>query len=279
MEEEDFSLGNYTVEQVWRYRRLEGSGPGVKAGEVSLQNWNGPGNDYREGYVFAGVSSLNKSNWQGGLNSSTLREAEARSLRFHEWFREQAGLPLQATGRYFGSCNGCSRLPYIRDGRRSVGYKNFTLKGSDVAGAFVPQEKLTGTVFEDRLGLGFYNMDLHSLKHCSYPPFAQSQPLPFFLPARAFSNNQVANLIVAGRAMAQEFEASMATRTHATELASGVASMLLATYMSGAGQRSVWQLLDCAQCVAELQEVVRRVMPLEWTINGRLYPSQDSSLS
>jgi len=28
-----------------------GSGVSIKPGEVSLQNWNGPGNDYRDGYL------------------------------------------------------------------------------------------------------------------------------------------------------------------------------------------------------------------------------------
>jgi hypothetical protein len=54
--DDDFSLGTYTTEQVWRYRRLMGSGPNIKPGEVSLQNWNGPGNDYRDGYIFETVS-------------------------------------------------------------------------------------------------------------------------------------------------------------------------------------------------------------------------------
>ena len=66
------------------------------------------------------------------------------------------------------SCNGLSRIPYIRDGRRSVGYKNFTIKGTDVTGTFVQNKTLTSTVFQDRISLGFYNMDLHGIKGCTY---------------------------------------------------------------------------------------------------------------
>ena len=149
-------------------------------------------------------------------------------------------MPLEKTGNYFNSCNGCSRIPYIRDGRRSLGYKGFVLKGSDVTGTFVPNETLTATVFRDRISLGFYNMDLHGIKGCQYDYYPTNFPLPFFLPARAFTNDQVSNLIVAGRAMAQEFDTSMATRTHSTELSSGVASVLMATYMVGKGMRSTW---------------------------------------
>ena len=54
------------------YRRLVGSGIGIKAGEISFQNWDGPGNDYRAGYLFGDAKST-LSNWKGGLNFSTLR--------------------------------------------------------------------------------------------------------------------------------------------------------------------------------------------------------------
>lgn len=46
-------------------------------------------------------------------------------------------------------------------------------------------------------------MDLHSINDCKYEAFAQNYPLPFFLPLRAFSNQDIDNLIVTGRAMAQ----------------------------------------------------------------------------
>ena len=49
--------------------------------------------------------------------------------------------------------------------------------------------------------------------------------------------------------MAQEFDASMATRTHSTELSSGVAGMFMATYMRGERMSTVWQLLDCPLCI------------------------------
>lgn len=105
-------------------------------------------------------------------------------------------------------------------------------------------------------------MDLHSIDGCSYDPFGQKIPLPFFLPARAFTNNRIKNLVVVGRAMAQEFNASMATRTHSTEFSSGVGGMLMATYMSGLKMNSSWDLLECGQCIVELQNIIRRVMPL-----------------
>jgi hypothetical protein len=37
-----------------------------------LQNWNGPGNDYRDGYLF--IDAKNTTwDWKGGLNSTSLK--------------------------------------------------------------------------------------------------------------------------------------------------------------------------------------------------------------
>ena len=70
--EDDFSLAGYTAEQVWRYRRLVGKGLGIKANEISLQNWNGPGNDYKGGYLFIDAKNTTYD-WKGGLNFTTLK--------------------------------------------------------------------------------------------------------------------------------------------------------------------------------------------------------------
>lgn len=86
-DEDDFSLGNFSIDQVWRYRRLMGKGLGPKPGEVTLQNWNGPGNDYRKGYLFVSPDELNTNDWKGGLNFTTVKEAESVAIRFHDWFK------------------------------------------------------------------------------------------------------------------------------------------------------------------------------------------------
>lgn len=62
----------------------------------------------------------------------------------------------------------------MRDGRRSVGYKNFMIQQGDVTGKFIPNVKLISTPFADRLALGFYNMDIHSIKNCQYDSYPQN---------------------------------------------------------------------------------------------------------
>jgi len=49
-----------------------GKGLGIKQNEISLQNWNGPGNDYKGGYLFIDAKNTTY-NWKGGLNSTTLK--------------------------------------------------------------------------------------------------------------------------------------------------------------------------------------------------------------
>ena len=151
------------------------------------------------------------------------------------------------------TCSGTSRLPYIRDGRRSVGFQNFIMQEIDVTGIYTIGNSLTATPFGDRVSIGMYNMDLHSIKGCIYPPFAQSTPLPFFIPLRAFSNKDISNLIATGRSISQKFFVSSATRTHATELAMGSASMMVAIHMMNNKIPSLWSLINCPACIRQLQ--------------------------
>lgn len=77
------------------------------------------------------------------------------------------------------------------------------MKNSDVTGTYTVGGPLTATVFPDRVSIGMYNMDLHSINNCTYDYYPYNTPLPFFLPLRAFSNQDIDNLIVTGRSMAQ----------------------------------------------------------------------------
>jgi len=47
----------------------------------------------------------------------------------------------------FGTCHGLSKVPYIRDTRRSIGIDGFVLNVKDIAGKFVYPTKMTGTPF------------------------------------------------------------------------------------------------------------------------------------
>ena len=102
-----------------------------------------------------------------------------------------------------------------------------------------------------------YNMDLHPIKGCSYDEFPSKIPLPFYIPLRALSNKDISNMLTIGRAMAQNFSVSSATRTPPTEIASGASSMLVANYMMTHNITSVWKLLNCQLCIEELKSYIR----------------------
>ncbi len=61
-----------------------------------------------------------------------------------------------------------------------------------------------GTPFSDRVAIGAYNSDIHSLKGCNYSSYIYSgyQSLPYFIPFRALTNKDFDNLIVSGKNMA-----------------------------------------------------------------------------
>lgn len=149
----------------------------------------------------------------------------------------------------FKTCSGTSQLPYIRDGRRSIGYRNFILKQNDVSGIYEEGGNLTAPIFVDRISIGMYNMDLHQIKGCKYDDFASKIPLPFFIPLRALSNIDISNMLVIGRAIAQDFYVSSATRTPTTEIGIGASSMIIATFMLSSNINSVWNLIDCPECI------------------------------
>ena len=56
-----------------------------------------------------------------------------------------------------GTCHGLSKMPYLRDSRRSVGIDDFVLKASDISGLYPDHNE--GTKFFDSIALGAYSLD------------------------------------------------------------------------------------------------------------------------
>jgi len=73
----------------------------------------------------------------------------------------------------FGTCHGLSKLPYFREGKRSIGINDYLLKINEITGVFDSTSKITGDEMYDRIALGAYNLDLHPMENCSYPEHLQ----------------------------------------------------------------------------------------------------------
>lgn len=264
-----FSLGKHSWTKVWTYRRLLGTETDANVEEISLQNWN-PGNDYPFGYPFKGRSDTQAelNDWQGGLNLQTLDAAERHAYGYFSWYKGQApstiSSQMQLASNVLGTEYGLSRIPYIRDGRRSIGLDNFVIKSSDLYGS---STRPTGTNFADSIGIGAYALDIHPMQGgCTYPKYI-AETYPYYLPFRAHTNRDFKNLLVAGKAMAQTFMANAATRLHPVEFASGVGAGAAAAYMwkNALSSRQAYQVIPA------IQKVVQKHAPIQWSIGGGLY--------
>jgi hypothetical protein len=260
-----------TWDAVWKYRRLRGESSAPTPGDVSSQNWY-PGNDYPFGYLFLSkaAAAAQRTNWQGGIDFAVMAAAERHAYGWHTFMKQNAGAlgsRLKLDRTIHGTGHGLSKLPYIRDTRRSIGLGGFIMTASDILGATGAK---TGKIFADRIAIGAYVADMHSLRNgCAYPQYAGvHDTLPFFIPFRALTNNTVTNLLVAGKTMAQSYFVNAATRLHPIEWASGSSAGVAAAHMARFSIGSALAL----QSVQDLQAQAALYTPLRWTIAGQLVP-------
>lgn len=263
----------FSWDEIWRYRRLKGSPlTGPTAGDISMQNWN-PGNDYPHGYLFLNKDKTQqqKSDWTGGINIEVLKAAERHSVGWYYYLKSKASASIQSrmarAWGVFGTSTGISKMPYLRDTRRSIGVNNFVLKFEDLSAT--SNEDITGEQFPDRIGIGSYVADFHGLLTCKLPDYMnKSMTLPFFIPFRALTNKAFDNLLVAGKTMAQSFHANAATRLHPIEWHSGVAAGAAAAHMN---QYQISSELAFKNIV-DIQTKVSKYQPINWTLGSRVYP-------
>ncbi|MEM8864249.1 MAG: FAD-dependent oxidoreductase [Planctomycetota bacterium] len=268
-------------QKIWTYRRLYAAGDSPSAseaapGDLSLQNWEfdpetgQTGNDYPDGYLLLSKQDAAKqtSDWQGGVDLQVMAAAERQAFAWHDWFRHAAppGIDPDAftiEGEVLGTGHGLSKLPYMRDTRRSIGIDGFLLTFDDQVG---PSSQDTGTRFADRVALAAYAADIHQLAHCQYPErVTRNHPtLPFYIPYRSLTNDRYDNLLVAGKTMAQTFLANSSTRLQPIEWSSGTAAGVIAHYMAAGGKTSREAFND----INEVQERVRRHTPIDWTTDA-----------
>jgi hypothetical protein len=222
------------------------------------------------------LTAAEQDDWRGGVDLAVMAAAERRALAWHEWFKQHAPPDIDSrqiglARNVLGTGHGLAKLPYIRDTRRSIGLDRFVLRFADLTG---PLTARTGRPFDDRVALGAYPADIHGLATCQLPAYARnpSDTLPFFVPFRALTNDRFGNLLVAGKTMAQSFLANSATRLHPIEWSTGTAAGVAAAYMVETGKNS----REVYGSSRELQRRIRPYTPIEWTIDGRLYPAAAS---
>jgi hypothetical protein len=275
-----YTLGEMTWGKIWTYRRVNTSGGGSPAtNDITIQNWSG-GNDYRKKFFFLSPAETQRQRdtdqWQGGVNLDAIVNAERQAYGYHYWYREKA--PAEWANRTVlirsieqsGTCHGLAKMPYLRESRRSIGHENYLMNITTISG---PGRNLHGVIFEDRLCIGCYNVDIHPMVNCTYPAYmtANYPILPYYTPLRAMTNRDIDNLIVIGKTMAQSFLVNSATRLHPVEFSIGQAAGVVGSYAVQNKLQSVAQMLQ-EDHLKRVQTIVKEFTPTSWTINGKRYP-------
>lgn len=279
----NYSFASFTWEKIWTYRRVNTSTTDfdtVAANDLTIQNWS-DGNDYRREFFFLSPADAQRqrdsNQWQGGVNLDAIQNAERLAYGYHYWYRKNA--PPKWTNRTVlirsvsaaGTCHGLAKMPYLRESRRSIGYQNFLMNITTISGH---ARDLHGYIFNDRVCIGAYDVDIHPMISCTYPKymFEYYPILPYYIPLRAMTNRDIDNLIVIGKTMAQSFLVNSATRLHPVEFSIGQAAGVIGTYAVQNNLKSVAEMLD-EQHIRRVQTILKQFTPTSWTINGKRYPN------
>ena len=142
---------------LWEYRRSFDSqnfNLPIDAGDVSLMNW--PMNDYFLGNIYDVPETEKEEN---------MFKAKQLSLSLLYWLQTEAPRPdggkgypgLKLRKDIFGTADGLAKAPYIRESRRIKAL--YTIVEQDVSPDF--NKGKTGKLYDDRVGIGSYSIDLH----------------------------------------------------------------------------------------------------------------------
>lgn len=173
-------------------------------GDVSMMAWS----DYYWGYIHESKAKtrerVSSGEWVGGINLTVMDDLEQFSTLAFGYIRDQAP-PTFANrsvldSQHFGTCNGLSRLPYVRDTRRSIGLDGFLLNLTALAKR---SGQHTSIPWHDKVALAYHGVDIwgHRMKPFGnlYPSYMQkgySIDAPSYIPLRALTNANVTNFLV-----------------------------------------------------------------------------------
>jgi len=278
----NYSLANTSWENIWVFRRVytpTNSSKSIAVDDITIQNWS-LGDDYEGMFFFLSPEETQRQRdtdqWQGGVNIETIRNSERHSYGCHYWYRDQA--PAQWANRTVfarasstGTCHHLAKLPYMRESRRSIGYQNFIMNLTMITGS---ARNLHGYIFDDRLCIGTYPVDIHYMYTCEYLSYQNMDypVLPYYIPLRAMTHRDIDNLIPIGKTMAQSFLVNAAVRLHPVEFSIGQAAGVVGAYAVHHTEiKNVSEMLDELH-LRRIQSIVKQFTPMSWTINGKRYP-------
>ncbi len=270
-----FGFGKWSWERVWTYRRLKTTGGLYKfdetfRGDVTMQNWH-PGNDYPDKSIYLpkSATTLQTSDWAGGLDLSALAGAEKIALLFYFYMKEfstqgwdthylRGNDPLNM----MGTPHGLAKFPYIRGGRRILGLQNFRLLQSYLLPATTGPAAATSYRFYDSVGIGNYAMDSHAVAGSTGVTTGNGTPAPFYLPYRALASSNVRNLLAGCKSFAGTYWTNSAYRLHPIEWAVGSAAGVAAAHMNRDSRTNI-EMLELPR-LRQMQTEISTNSPIHW---------------
>eukprot|EP00038_Savillea_parva_P021629 m.35650 g.35650 ORF g.35650 m.35650 type:complete len:793 (+) comp5311_c0_seq1:32-2410(+) len=265
----------------------------VSAGDVHLAAWS----DFFFRYIFTSkrdtAATVNTPRWVGGYDLTSIDGAERYSYGAYRAYAAAAPpqwlnhTDLNSTN--LGTCTGLSKMPYIRDGRRSVGVDNFVITIN------FTRAHPTDALPDDCVALMGHGFDIWGHRMMEHPMdntnpgIAQCAPndticnaYPEYMreggttgytcaPLRAFTNAKVANLVVGGYTMAATFMVNSALRMNPEEFQGGVAAGATGAHMALANVDSTEAALDPTETAA-IQDRVRRHAPIAYNKVNKTFP-------
>jgi len=243
----------------WTYRRLN-DGDILDGIDLVLINWHG--NDYYGGNILD-VSPEEKEKY--------LNEAKQLSIGFLYWLQTEAprddgghGYPgFKWRKDVFGTDDGLSRDPYIREARRIKGLTRIV--ETDISAH--NQVHARSANFYDSVGVGLYALDLHPcVGNKTVSMYAPTKP--FQIPLRALIPETTKNLIPACKNIGTTHLTNGAYRLHPIEWNIGESAMRLAQYCIK-HETSIHNVAgSMRECVRLQYGLVKQGIPIAWAIDA-----------
>jgi hypothetical protein len=254
----------------WTYRRVR-SGALVAPGstDIALINWES--NDY------CWESLLDKTPTE---QARIIEDAKQLSLGFLHWLQTEA--PRESSRRDEGgqgypelrlrpdltaTSDGLAQFPYIRESRRIVARQR--ILEQDISAEMQPGARAVH--FTDTIGIGWYNIDVHSCVGSPRSVFAPTRP--FQIPLGALLPRRPANLLAACKNLGVTHITNGAYRLHPVEWNIGEAAGALAAFciQRGCTPEQVWAsrtLPSLTPLLRQFQwQLVQQGIPLGWAVD------------
>lgn len=254
-----FGQGPTGLPPFWTYRRLwDGAHTEPSGVDIAMINWNS--NDYHHGTIID-VSA--------DIVAARLDEAKRLSLAFLYWMQTEmprddggVGYPeLKLKADVMGTADGLSMTPYIRESRRTPGYKR--ILAHDLLVSSQPHARAQR--YEDSVGIGWYFMDLHPAPGNPKSMFAPTRP--FQIPLGALIPPDCTNLVMGNKNIATTHLSNGSYRLHPVEwnigaVAGELCDVILEKNITPA---DIWH------CDTELRMFQKRLLmqgyPIAWSID------------